>query len=250
MVQSSSASDKPTDNNANSPTLYRGVDLNVQDQLTHLEEVIFEGFQVPLLGLTLVKDDDVLDEIDHVRTSVPEIIERAVEVLQYKQQLLGEAQAYAEEMMAAAERRAAQMLDENILTRQAEQRAAQLRYETEQECQALRQQTLAELEDARQQTFAELEGARQQVTQEMQQLKSQAIAEAQAVQEDADQYAHHLLSTLEGNLRIQLETVQNGLRQIQLPKAGNNNQPTQGQSSHPQSGRRSSQHQRRQPKSR
>ncbi|MBV5257642.1 DivIVA domain-containing protein [Synechococcus moorigangaii CMS01] len=236
MVQSSSSPDKPADNNANSPTLYRGVDLNVQEQLTHLEEVIFDGFQLPLVGMTLVKDDDVLDQLDQVRASVPDIIERAVEVLQYKQQLLEEAQAYAEEMMAAAERRAAQMLDEMLLTRQAEQKAAQLRYETEQECQALRQTTLAELEDSR-----------QRITQELQQLRSQAIAEAQVVQQDADQYAHNLLSSLEVNLREQLDIVQNGRRQLQPPPPLPNPQTIQG-SGLPQN-RRPPQ-QRRQPKSR
>lgn len=187
--------------------------------------------------MTLVKDDDVLDQLDQVRASIPEIIERAVEVLQYKQQLLEDAQAYAEEMMAAAERRAAQMLDEMLLTRQAEQKAAQLRYETEQECQAIRQNTLTELEESR-----------QQITQELQQMQSQAIAEAQRIQQDADQYAHSLLSDLEVNLRQQLEIVQNGRRQLQPPPPMTSGLPSQ-MTPAPQSNPRSKQA-RRQPKSR
>ncbi|WP_168191120.1 DivIVA domain-containing protein [Picosynechococcus sp. PCC 11901] len=237
MVQSSSSPGKPTDNNANSPTLYRGVDLNVQEQLTHLEEVIFEGFQIPLTGLTLVKDNDVLDQLDAVRTSVPEIIERAVEVLQYKQHLVEQAEADADRIVTSAKQQAAQYLDEMALTRQAEQQAAQLRYTTEQECQALRQSTLADLE-----------AFRQQVSQEVQQMKNQAIAEAQAIQQDADQYAHSLLGRLEVNLREQLEIVQNGRRQLQPPPSSNNGLAPQATGQNPQ-GRRTSP-QPRQPRSR
>lgn len=154
----------------------------------------------------MVEEEKLLDQLDLVRASLPEVIEKAMEVLQQKAQLIVDAEAYAEEIMAAAERRAAQLLDEMTLIRQAEQIAEQMRREAEQECQTLRQNTLAEVEETRRQLLAEA-----------QQARDTAIAEAREIQQGADDYAGNVLGNLEGQLQAMLTVVRNGRQQLQPP---------------------------------
>ncbi|MGB2924721.1 MAG: hypothetical protein WBB82_05435 [Limnothrix sp.] len=206
MLQSSTSPDTQDSSIApsESTSLYRGVDLDVQQQLAQLEDIIFDSPHIPLTGITLVEEEKLLDQLDIVRASLPEVIEKAMEVLQQKAQLIAEAEEYAEEIMAAAERRAAQVLDEMTLIRQAEQTAEQMRQEAEQECQSIKQTLTAEVEDSRRQAYEEVK-----------EVREQAIAESAEIQHGADQYANQVLSGLEGQLQQMLTVVRNGRQQLQ-----------------------------------
>jgi hypothetical protein len=176
----------------------------VQQQLTQLEEIIFDSPHIPLTGITLVEEEKLLDQLDLVRASLPKVIEAAMEVLQQKAQLIVEAEEYAEEIMSAAERRAAQLLDEMTIIRQAEQIAEQMRQEAEVECMGLKQALAKEVEESRRQAYEEIR--------EMREL---AIAESTEIQQGADNYANSVLSGLEGQLVQMLGVVRNGRQQLQ-----------------------------------
>jgi hypothetical protein len=176
----------------------------VQQQLTQLEEIIFDSPHIPLTGITLVEEEKLLDQLDLVRASLPKVIEAAMEVLQQKAQLIVEAEEYAEEIMSAAERRAAQLLDEMTIIRQAEQIAEQMRQEAEVECMGLKQALAKEVEESRHQAYEEIR--------EMREL---AIAESTEIQQGADDYANSVLSGLEGQLVQMLGVVRNGRQQLQ-----------------------------------
>lgn len=177
----------------------------MQQQLTQLEEIIFDSPHIPLTGITLVEEEKLLDQLDLVRASLPKVIEVAMEVLQQKAQLIVEAEEYAEEIMAAAERRAAQLLDEMTIIRQAEQIAERMRQEAEAECMGLKQSLAQEVEESRRQAYEEIR--------EMRQL---AIAESAEIQQGADEYANGVLSGLEGQLVQMLSVVRNGRQQLQV----------------------------------
>lgn len=199
----------------------------MQQQLTQLEEIIFDSPHIPLTGITMVEEEKLLDQLDVVRSSLPEVIEKAMEVLQQKAQLIVEAEAYAEEIMAAAERRAAQILDEMTLIRQAEQNAEQLRQDSELECQNLKQATLAEVEENR-----------RRILDEVNQLKQAAIAEAAEIQRGADDYANNVLGGLEGQLQSMLNVVRNGRQQLQPTPPPRENRNPEAKSAKPQGNQR------------
>jgi hypothetical protein len=204
MLQSSTPPETSKEQSSPAATLYGGVDLDVQQQLTQLEEIIFDSPHIPLTGITLVEEEKLLDQLDLVRASLPKVIEAAMEVLQQKAQLIVEAEEYAEEIMSAAERRAAQLLDEMTIIRQAEQIAEQMRQEAEVECMGLKQALAKEVEESRHQAYEEIR--------EMREL---AIAESTEIQQGADDYANSVLSGLEGQLVQMLGVVRNGRQQLQ-----------------------------------
>lgn len=204
MLQSSTPPDTQSTTPPESTSLYRGVDLDVQQQLTQLEEIIFDSPHIPLTGITLVEEEKLLDQLDIIRASLPEVIATAMDVLQQKAQLIVEAEEYAEEIMSAAERRAAQLLDEMTLIRQAEQTAEQMRQESEQECQILKQTFASEVEESRRLAYEEIK-----------ELRELALTESEEIQQGADQYANQVLSGLESQLQQMLGVVRNGRQQLQ-----------------------------------
>ncbi|OKH15070.1 hypothetical protein [[Limnothrix rosea] IAM M-220] len=203
MLQSSTPTETPV-TPAESSTLYKDVDLDVQQQLTQLEDIIFDSPHIPLTGITMVEEEKLLEQLDLVRASLPKVIEVAMEVLQQKAQIIVEAEEYAEEIMAAAERRAAQLLDEMPLVRQAEQNAEQMRQDAEQECLNMRQSLAAEVEENRRKAYEEIR-----------EIREMAIAESTEIQQGADDYANQVLSGLEGQLTQMLGVVRNGRQQLQ-----------------------------------
>ncbi|AFY39313.1 hypothetical protein Lepto7376_3073 [[Leptolyngbya] sp. PCC 7376] len=219
MLQSSTPTETPVAS-PESSSLYKDVDLDVQQQLTQLEEIIFDSPHIPLTGITMVEEEKLLDQLDLVRASLPKVIEAAMEVLQQKAQIIVEAEDYAEEIMAAAERRAAQLLDEMPLVRQAEQNAEQMRQDAEQECLNMRQSLAAEVEENRRKAYEEIR-----------EIRELAIAESDEIQEGADQYANQVLSGLEGQLIQMLNVVRNGRQQLQPSESANTEAPAAEQKS-------------------
>ena len=76
--------------------------------------------KIPLSGRSLVDEDDMLDIIAKIRTSLPEEMRRADALSQERDRILEDAQRRAERMIAQAEEQAARLLRENELTRLAE----------------------------------------------------------------------------------------------------------------------------------
>ncbi|MBD0267676.1 MAG: hypothetical protein ICV77_05210 [Cyanobacteria bacterium Co-bin8] len=176
----------------------------MQQELNRLEELILGSPRVPLSGRTLVDEDQMLDQLDLVRLNLPTAFREASQITQQRDIILAEAQRYAQELVAAAEQQAAQMLDEQGIVRQAEQMAQQIKTQAQQDCDALRSQVVAEIDQMRLQAQREWESMRQQ-----------ALAEKNTIQDDADSYAGDVLGQLERNLTDMLRVIQNGRQQLQ-----------------------------------
>ncbi|MBD0336315.1 MAG: hypothetical protein ICV62_12560 [Cyanobacteria bacterium Co-bin13] len=160
--------------------------------------------RVPFSGRTLVDEDQMLDQLDLVRLNLPTAFREASQIAQQRDIILAEAQRYAQELVAAAEQQAAQMLDELGIVRQAEQMAQQIKTQAQQDCDALRSQVVAEIDQMRLQAQRDWESMRQQ-----------ALSEKVAIQDDADNYAGDVLGQLERQLTDMLRVIQNGRQQLQ-----------------------------------
>lgn len=162
--------------------------------------------RVPFSRRTLVDEDQLLDQLDLIRLSLPPAFRDATALLQQRDTLISEAERYAQDLIAAAEQEAAQILDEIGIVRQAEQMAQQIKTQTQQECDALRSQTLSEVDRMR-----------LQAQQEWETLRQQALADQATIQADADAYAHDVLGQIEQQLSQMLRIIQNGRGQLQRP---------------------------------
>lgn len=178
--------------------------FNIQQELDRIEEIVLESPRVPLSGKTMISEDELLDQLDVVRVNLPAAVQESVQIVQQREEILMEAEQYAQEIVTAAEKQAATILNEMAIVRQAEAQAAQLQATTAQECEALRSQTLGEIEQLQ-----------NQARQEWEETRTRTVTEARTIQEDADTYADQVLENMERQFMEMLHVLRNGRQQIQ-----------------------------------
>ncbi|MEN9215186.1 MAG: hypothetical protein Q6K12_08150 [Gloeomargarita sp. DG_1_6_bins_138] len=179
--------------------------LHLRQELDRLEEILVaDSPRVPLSGRVLVNEQMVFQQLDQLRHHLPALILEAEQVLQQRDDILRHAQAQAQQIVLSAEQQAARMLDQHLISQQAQQEAQRLRSQVQQECAVLRQNTVAELHHLRQQTQEELSQQRQQAERERQRLI-----------QGAETYANQVLTLLEQVLGENLQRVQQGRQQLQ-----------------------------------
>ena len=179
-------------------------DMDIQHELNKLEELVLASPRVPFSGRTLIDEDQLLDQLDAIRLNLPPAFRQAVQILQQRNTLLAEAERYAQDLIAAAEQQAAQMLDELGIVRQSEQMAQQLKAQAQQDCDGLRTQVMNDIDQMQLQAQREWETLRQQ-----------ALAEQDMIQQEADVYADQVLSNVEKQLSQMLRIIQNGRTHLQ-----------------------------------
>ncbi|MEM9808057.1 MAG: ATP synthase F0 subunit B [Cyanobacteria bacterium P01_D01_bin.56] len=177
--------------------------FDIQDALNQIEEAVLDSPRLPVMGRTMINEDDLLDQLDAVRLNLPSAFQEAQQLLEQRHDLLGEAERYAQDIITTAEKQAANILNETVILRQAEQQAQQLRLQVEQECAALRSQTMMEIEQLQNQT-----------KQECDEMRKSAIAECHAIQTDADTYADQVLQRMETQFSEMLGVISNGRQQL------------------------------------
>jgi cell division septum initiation protein DivIVA len=177
--------------------------IDIQRELNRLEEMILDSPRIPLTRRTLIDEEIVLDQLDLVRLNLPAAYLEAEEIMRRREEILGQAERYAQEILAAAEQEAAQILDEMGLIRQAKQEADQIRQQVEQECELVREETIAEIERVR-----------RQAQQEIEEMRNRAMAECQEIHAGADDYADRVLRNIELQLGEMMRVIQNGRQQL------------------------------------
>ena len=178
--------------------------VDIQRELNRLEEMVLDSPRIPLTGRTLVDEEQLLEQLDLIRLNLPNAFEEAEAIIREKEELLLAAEQYAHQIIEKAEQRAAQIVDETGIVRQAKQEAQQLWQMVQQECQAAQEQTLAEIERMHREGQQDLEN-----------IRAKAIAEAEAIQTGADDYAQKVLSNIDQQLNDMLRIIRNGRQQLQ-----------------------------------
>ena len=179
-------------------------DIDIQQELNKIEELILGSPRVPFSGRTMIDEDQLLDQLDAIRLNLPPAFRQAVDILQRRNAIISEAERYAEDLVAAAEQQAAQMLDELGIVRQAEQMAQQIKGQAQQECDSLRSQVMTDIEQLRLQAQREWESMRQE-----------ALSEQAMIQQESDAYADQVLGQVEQQLSQMLRIIQNGRSHLQ-----------------------------------
>lgn len=205
MARNNSSSRKGADSTQhNHQGKGHSIDSDVYQELARLQEMIYDSFHIPMTRWTVVDEGKILDQLELTSDNVPEAINRALSILKKEQEILTDAEAYAQQIVESAKQQASQILDQTGIVQQAEYQASQLRLQVQQECEAYQQQTLSEVDQMR-----------RGMTQELERIRQQALAECDAIQTDADQYADAVLIHLEEQLDDMLRVVRNGRAQIQ-----------------------------------
>jgi predicted GNAT family acetyltransferase len=176
---------------------------NVFAALDRLEETILNSPRVPLTGKTMVNEDDLLEQLDAIRLNLPDVVAMAQEILQYKEQIIKDAQQQVQQIVADANQRAYHVANELGIIERSEREANQLRQVAIAECEQLRQQAVAEVERVRHHNIQEMERMRQKTT-----------LECQQIQDGADEYADRILHSMEHQLSDILQAIQRGRQKL------------------------------------
>lgn len=222
-VQSSAGAPSYRTNTADSGRAGR---VNIQQELNRLEEIVLDSPRIPLSRRTLIDEERVLEQLDLVRLSLPEALQAAEDIMRHRDELLVQSEQYAQDIIEQAEQRAAQILNEMGIVRQAEREADQIRQQVQSECEA-----------ARDQTIADIERMRKQARQELETLQRETLEDCEAIQRGADEYADGLLGDMESKLAEMLRVIRNGRGQLGSGRAGSEPEPPMrspgaGRSSH------------------
>jgi cell division septum initiation protein DivIVA len=167
-------------------------DFDLQQELNQLENLILDGVHVPLTGLTIIDEQQILEQLNLIKTNLPTALATAIEILAYKQQIIQEAVTYAHHVVESAQIQANQILNESAIIRKAELEATTIKIQAEQECQQLKSETQSKIEKWRELT----------------------IAECQEMQAGADDYADAVLGNLEKQLKDMLSVIHKGRQQL------------------------------------
>ncbi len=180
--------------------------------------MILNSPQIPLTGRTLVDEEQLLEQLDIVRLNLPIAFQEAEIIVRHKDEILQEAELYAEEIIESAEERAGQILNEIGLVQQAKMEADRLRQQVQLDCEAIQKATITEIEQIR-----------YQAQQELEQMRARAIAECDEIQNGADDYADHVLGNIEQQLSDMLQVIRNGRRHLDVEQPPANSPQNHGQ---------------------
>ena len=186
--------------------------VDIQGELNRLEEIILNSPQIIWTGRTLVDEEQLLEQLDIVRLNLPIALQEAEIIVRHKDEILQEAEIYAEEIVEAAEERSGQILNEIGLVQQAKMEADRLRQQVQLDCEAIQKATITEIEQIR-----------YQAQQELEEMRARAIAECDEIQNGADDYADHVLGNIEEQLSNMLQVIHNGRRQLETEQPPVNN---------------------------
>src|SRR5919202_6217340 len=114
--------------------------LDIPYLLDQLEEVLGGGSRLPLTSRTLVDEQEILDILDQIRVAIPEEIKAARRLTQERDQMLSDAHAEAQRILAGAEAEAADRVAEHVLVRTAEARAAEIEDRARQQAEQVRRE--------------------------------------------------------------------------------------------------------------
>ena len=177
--------------------------IDIQGELERLKENILTSPRLPLTPWTLVDEDQLADQIEMVQEQLPAAFREAVDIVRQKEEILLQAEQYAQEILDAAERQATQILDETGIIQRAEIEAQQVWQRVQQECAAAQEQAMSELDRLRRQSREELE-----------EMRRIALAESEEIQLGADEYADRVLMNIEQQLGDMLRVIRNGRQQL------------------------------------
>ena len=177
--------------------------VDIQQELNRLEDMVLSSPHIPLTRRTIVNEEQLLDQVDLIRSHLPAVLQAAQAIVKQKQAILFQATQEAEEIIQLAQAHAAQMVSQTAIIQQAELEAKQLLQLLQQECIT-----------AQEENMVEIDLMRQQAQQEIEQMQLQAIAQSQEIQNGADEYADAVLNNLEQQLKDILRIIYNGRQQL------------------------------------
>src|SRR2546427_407565 len=91
-----------------------------------LENLIANSKRMPLVNQIMIKEGDLLNIVDQMRTSIPDEVKQARRIIQEKERILAQAQADASTLLSRAREESERAMNREGLLRTAEMRSQEL----------------------------------------------------------------------------------------------------------------------------
>jgi len=101
----------------------RGNTMEIFSLLEKLEDVVENGWVVPLTGKTMVDKKEMIELLKEIRVMLPDEIKQAKWIKEERQRFLFEAPQEANNLLQEAENRISSMIDESEITRKSYEQA-------------------------------------------------------------------------------------------------------------------------------
>jgi len=111
--------------------------LDILYLVDRLENLIASSHRIPLTNQIRIKEVDILNIVDQMRTSIPDEIKQARRVIQEKERILAQAQADASTLLARAREETERAMNREGLLRAAEARSQEMVQQAEEHSQAV-----------------------------------------------------------------------------------------------------------------
>ncbi|MCC6959572.1 MAG: hypothetical protein IT301_06960 [Dehalococcoidia bacterium] len=162
-----------------------GAHMEILDLIDTLEELVIQARRLPVGGNLVVDRKRMLDVIDQMRLAVPSDLRQAQQVLETREQIITDAHESARATLDRAETERERRIEENSVSREAQERSKQLLMDSE----ARARQVIAEADAT---AAAHL---------------SEAAEAASKQLDDADQYSLEVLRRLEHQIESFLDSI-------------------------------------------
>jgi len=105
-----------------------------------LDNLIASSHRMPLVNQILIKEGDILNIVDQMRTSIPDEIKQARRIIQEKERILAQAQADATTLLTRAREETERAMNREGLLRAAEARSQELVRQAEERAHSVTEQ--------------------------------------------------------------------------------------------------------------
>ncbi len=100
--------------------------MDVLKLIDEVEDIVEAGSSLPFSSRVMVDKDELLDIIKEIRIKLPDEIKQASWIKEERQRILADAQSDADTLLSEAEYRLEEMLEEEGISKMANQRAEEI----------------------------------------------------------------------------------------------------------------------------
>jgi vacuolar-type H+-ATPase subunit H len=112
--------------------------MDIQHLVDRLEDLIDEGWHIPLGKYTVIDEERALEIIDQMRISVPEQIEKASRLINQRDRLIAQANEEATRIVELARERSDELTNRDAIVQTAQHRANNILEQARREAEAIR----------------------------------------------------------------------------------------------------------------
>lgn len=121
--------------------------MDIQNLVDRLEQVLNDSSRIPLSANLIVNEDKIFTIVDQMRVTVPEEIKRAGRIEGEKERILAQAHEEAERIRSLARQEASELVNREVITGAAQERADHILGQARREEIAIRQEADAYVMD-------------------------------------------------------------------------------------------------------